>query len=532
LLWAGDTLQYEMKVRGHHYFREEHMKINPVQFNLLGKRNWVGLLVLLSVFGLVLTWQVALADGPAPNPLPSSKGVDARAPGPAAKIHGDAGKGRSLFAEYCSFCHGDLGSGGVNNPGSSDGTIPSLNPIDPGFLHSDQVAQAEDLAVGFAKEIDPFIQHGSQSAGGARVYSMPSFGDRNLLTQAQVADLEAYVMQANGVYWSDRYFPPGEVQMSGTRAGSTATYTITLVNHGGSPLADITLRDTFPPGLVPTKASIMGFDLRADPTDPADQGNNGQIIANNVQFVGTPNVPPGGTLGPFIIQAQIIDPRKPIPANVAEVQFSFTTADGITYSGGSAVSDPVVAQVEASEMADHYPPAPPSVSAGAKVYAANCAACHGDKGQGNGNATDFTDPGHARGDAPQEWYSTVAMGSLDMTMPYFIGQLSQADRWNAVFYARTFITTPDKIVAGKELYAKNCASCHGDKGDGKGSAAAMLRTPPSNFADARMMSTHASQELFDTLTQGKEKMPSYKNKLTDDQRWNLVDYLWTFVYAP
>ena len=516
------------------------MKIYPFLFNLFGARKWIGLLMLLSALGLVLTWHVALADGPTPNLLASSRGVDVTAPGPAAKIHGFAQKGRALFAEYCAFCHGDLGSGGVNNPGSTDGIIPPLNPIDPGFLHSDQVARAEELAGAFAKEIDPFIQHGSQPAGAAPVYSMPSYGDRNLLTQAQIADIEAYVMQGNGVYWGDRYFPPGEVQMTGTRSGATATYTIMLVNHGGSPLNDITLRDTFPPGLIPVKAAMIGFDMRADPTDPTDQGNNGQIIANNVQFAGTPNVPPGGTLGPFIIVAQIADPRKPVPANVAEVQFSFTTADGNTFSGGSAVSDPVVAQAGAPEMADHYPPTPPSISAGAKVYAANCAACHGDKGDGNGvmaaatkiSPTDFTDPGHARGDAPQDWYSTVAMGSLDMTMPYYIGQLNQTDRWNAVFYARTLITTPEKIGAGKELYAKNCASCHGDKGDGKGPAAVTLKAPPSNFTDARMMSTHASQELYDTLTQGKEKMPSYKNKLTDDQRWSLVDYLWTFVYAP
>ncbi len=191
-------------------------------------------------------------------------------------------------------------------------------------------------------------------------------------------------------------------------------------------------------------------------------------------------------------------------------------------------------------MAEHYPMTPPSISAGAKVYAANCAMCHGPKGDGKGSAatglkppaSNFTDPEHAYGDPPQDWYVSIVQGHPGTAMSAYQGKLSESDIWNVLFYARRFITTPQKVAAGKALYAQSCAACHGNKGDGKGPLGATLKPPAADFTDAQMMAAHSSQELFDTLIDGKGAMPAFKSSLTDDQRWNLVNYLWTFVYVP
>ena len=65
-----------------------------------------------------------------------------------------------------------------------------LNPIDRAVYNADPQL--------FAQHIDQFIQHGIPNTvkGGP---DMPAFGDSHALTQAQIADLEAYILSVNGV---------------------------------------------------------------------------------------------------------------------------------------------------------------------------------------------------------------------------------------------------------------------------------------------------------------------------------------------
>lgn len=144
---------------------------------------------------------------PKPNPLaplPSGgnpefapvPGVDHTKNGAAAGMHGNPTAGQSVFTQNCVACHAAEGKGGIPNPGSEDSTVPPLNPIDPGFK-----ASAKGDPGVFAREIDLFIQHGSRPDGSNPVFSMPAWGDGNRLTQQQIADVEAYVMQLNGLAW-------------------------------------------------------------------------------------------------------------------------------------------------------------------------------------------------------------------------------------------------------------------------------------------------------------------------------------------
>ena len=51
----------------------------------------------------------------------------------------------------------------------------------------------------FARNIDHFIQHGSIPDGPNPELKMQDFGDSNTLTQQQIAEIEAYILQLNGV---------------------------------------------------------------------------------------------------------------------------------------------------------------------------------------------------------------------------------------------------------------------------------------------------------------------------------------------
>lgn len=143
---------------------------------------------------LPLQLQAVLRLGAVPVP-----GVDITGVGSAASVHGDAQAGATKFAANCAVCHGDRGAGGVPNPGSDDGTVPMLNPIDPGFLQD-----SNGSAAIFARDLDPFIQHGSRPSGPNPLLQMPAWGDHRLLTQNDIADVEAYVMSLNGTFWPDR----------------------------------------------------------------------------------------------------------------------------------------------------------------------------------------------------------------------------------------------------------------------------------------------------------------------------------------
>jgi mono/diheme cytochrome c family protein len=152
----------------------------------------------------------AASSLPEPNPLPAVgpggnkdfaavAGADVAANGAAATIHGSVTAGQVVFAQNCQSCHGVEGMSGMSNPNSVGGAVPPLNPIDPGFNGSAK----GDPAI-FARGIDLFIQHGSRPQGPNPALSMPGWGDQNKLTQQQIADVEAYVMQLNGVTWSGR----------------------------------------------------------------------------------------------------------------------------------------------------------------------------------------------------------------------------------------------------------------------------------------------------------------------------------------
>ena len=112
-------------------------------------------------------------------------------PGPAIteNIAGDPQAGAQVFVDNCKKCHGDAGQGGVDNPGSTDGTVPPLNPIDETLVSKDQKV--------FATNIDLFIEHGSTPEGDNPKQVMDAWGDTGKLSKQQIADVIAYIISLN-----------------------------------------------------------------------------------------------------------------------------------------------------------------------------------------------------------------------------------------------------------------------------------------------------------------------------------------------
>ncbi len=136
------------------------------------------------------TATLAPTDTPTAEPTeeiarPSNPG----GPGAAIGLVGDAKAGQVVFVTNCVKCHAEEGKGGIANPGSDDGTVPPLNPIDETLVSSDYTTYATNL--------DLFIEHGSTPAGAAPVFSMANWGDSGKLIPQQIADVIAYVISLN-----------------------------------------------------------------------------------------------------------------------------------------------------------------------------------------------------------------------------------------------------------------------------------------------------------------------------------------------
>jgi mono/diheme cytochrome c family protein len=78
------------------------------------------------------------------------------------------------------------------------------------------------------------------------------------------------------------------------------------------------------------------------------------------------------------------------------------------------------------------------------------------------------------------------------------------------------------LAAAKETYKNKCDSCHGEKGKGDGTDAMMYDPPPADLTDSSKIDERTDGEIFYQISEGRKPMPSFKKKLSEEQRWQLV----------
>lgn len=83
--------------------------------------------------------------------------------------------------------------------------------------------------------------------------------------------------------------------------------------------------------------------------------------------------------------------------------------------------------------------------------------------------------------------------------------------------------SPESIQKGKDLYQKHCTLCHGIEGRGDGPAAKGLKQKPSNLV--AMSGMHEDGDIAWKLAEGRGAMPGYKERLKDEQIWDLVNFI-------
>jgi cytochrome c oxidase subunit 2 len=125
-----------------------------------------------------------------------------------------------------------------------------------------------------------------------------------------------------------------------------------------------------------------------------------------------------------------------------------------------------------------------------------------------------------------------------------LNDLSDTAVWDVVAWLWSAQTNQDRLAEGRDLFAANCAACHGEQGRGDGVFADDLSAlpygmaghaaqGPADFTDASQMLGASSAILQGKIIRGGmgTSMPYWGPVFTDRQVWALVDFLWSFQFS-
>jgi mono/diheme cytochrome c family protein len=86
--------------------------------------------------------------------------------------------------------------------------------------------------------------------------------------------------------------------------------------------------------------------------------------------------------------------------------------------------------------------------------------------------------------------------------------------------------SPESLAAGKQIYLRNCAPCHGSSGEG-GPGNDLIPAAP-DLTDAAWDHGSTDGEIFASIKSGiapEFNMTPFKDRLKDDDIWNVVNYV-------
>jgi len=177
-----------------------------------------------------------------------------------------------------------------------------------------------------------------------------------------------------------------------------------------------------------------------------------------------------------------------------------------------------------------HPPLPASTdrALGLRLYARNCASCHGKSGAGDGPGAKGLHP-HPQNLADHEYTaerlaSVLWNGVPGTGMPAWRDMLP-ADLAAIAFVVKGFATSqqPASQDRGAQIYADNCAQCHGEHGAGDGYAANQFSIPPTNFQAERPSAEAALRALHEGV-EGSPMAP-FQGRLTEAEINDVAGYV-------
>jgi len=123
-----------------------------------------------------------------------------------------------------------------------------------------------------------------------------------------------------------------------------------------------------------------------------------------------------------------------------------------------------------------------------------------------------------------------SLGAL-LALIVFVGLLaagqSLAHEWMAPKEAaqqqNPVIPDENSLRSGKMSYQENCAACHGDQIRGLKGEQTGLDTDTPNLKER--LKNHSDGDFFWKINEGRGEMPSFKEELSDEQKWQIINYI-------
>lgn len=171
---------------------------------------------------------------------------------------------------------------------------------------------------------------------------------------------------------------------------------------------------------------------------------------------------------------------------------------------------------------------PQAMAVGERLFANNCAACHGADARGSKGFPDLTDKDWLWGGTPERIEETITKGRQGMMPPLGAAVGTPDDIVNVANYVLTLSGGPDNLRAqlGRPKFAI-CAACHG--ADGKGNQT--IGAP--NLTDDIWLHGRGEAAIVAMVTYGKTNiMPSHEGRLTPEQIHVLTAYVWGLSNRP
>jgi mono/diheme cytochrome c family protein len=204
----------------------------------------------------------------------------------------------------------------------------------------------------------------------------------------------------------------------------------------------------------------------------------------------------------------------------------------IEVSGSSSDPEPVSVplyvtldlDIDAPHDAPLVPITPPSALSGEQLAA---------------NLPISLSPEYYRANSPYQVFDELSSTSL-----------TETQRWDVVAYMWQSNTTKASRANGQQLYAQNCAACHGENGAGDGvfvddlaasgeasmqtmtGADNMMMQSPVDFTNSTRMLSASPALLQGKILRGGmgTGMPMWGSILTEEQIWDLIAYLYSFQF--
>ena len=100
-----------------------------------------------------------------------------------------------------------------------------------------------------------------------------------------------------------------------------------------------------------------------------------------------------------------------------------------------------------------------------------------------------------------------------------------ADLLRSAFLRNPIARSAESIARGRQLFANNCAVCHGAQGRGDGAAAAALPQRPEDLSKIAPPPVFPDGVVAYRIANGVKMMPAFRSTLNESEIWDLLNFI-------